>query len=295
MKRIHLSVNKIVAIAFVGFALAFYSYYLVLMRNEGLELREEKEYLYRGYSSNREYVLIGICVGIFVLLILFNMFVKNKWVYRVVDVIAIVVLCNPITLFFGLLATSETEFYYTIENESDFNTCAEDMRIDFENFPRYNEFDDQDVQFVGKAESGFFFYQSITAIVKYDSLESCEADYGAYVDSHRFLTEPVADDHDEEYILLAAPEFNYEGIYFRVVTEGEEDHFPKRIYMIGIDRVNSTLYYLYLDDHDLDYMAESGEPDLEGEMRDMVEDHSPKYSGALAPPQTALSWVTRKR
>ena len=271
MKIIHLSVNKIVAIALIGFALAFHSYFWVLMRNGGLELREGKEYLYRGHSSNREYVVIGICVGIFILMILFNMFVKNKWVYRVVDLIAIGVLCNPLTFVIGFMSTPDIEFYYTIENESDFNTCAEDMRIDFENFPRYNEFDDQDVQFVGKAESGFFFYQSITAIVKYDSLESCEADYEAYVDSHRFLAEPVVDDYDED-ILLAAPEFNYEGIYFRVVTEGEEDYFPKRIYMIGIDRVNSTLYYLYLDDHDLDYMAESGEPDLEGEMRDLVEE-----------------------
>jgi hypothetical protein len=42
--------------------------------------------------------------------------------------------------------------------------------------------------------------------------------------------------------------------------------------MIGIDRDNSTLYYLYLDDHDLDYVAASDEQDLEGEMRDHIAD-----------------------
>ena len=42
--------------------------------------------------------------------------------------------------------------------------------------------------------------------------------------------------------------------------------------MIGIDRDNSTLYYLYLDDHDLDYMAQPNEQDLEDEMGKHIAD-----------------------
>ena len=67
-------------------------------------------------------------------------------------------------------------------------------------------------------------------------------------------------------------EFRYEGIFFKVVTEGEEDYFPKRIYMIGIDKDNSTLYYLYLDDHDLDLIALPDAQDLEGEMGKHIAD-----------------------
>ena len=84
------------------------------------------------------------------------------------------------------------------------------------------------------------------------------------------MTEPVID-YDGDY-LIAAPDFHYEGIFFKVVTEREEDYFPKQIYMIGIDRENSTLYYLYLDDHDLDYIAESDAQDLEGEMGKHIAD-----------------------
>ena len=42
--------------------------------------------------------------------------------------------------------------------------------------------------------------------------------------------------------------------------------------MIGIDRGNATLYYLYLEDHDLDLIAFSNAQDLEGEMGKQVAD-----------------------
>ena len=84
----------------------------------------------------------------------------------------------------------------------------------------------------------------------------------------QFLTAPVLDD-DGDY-LIAAPEFHCDGIFFKVVTAGEEDYFPHRIYMIGIDRANTTLYYLYLDDQDLDYIADSDAQDLEGEMEKQI-------------------------
>ncbi len=196
--------------------------------------------------------------------------VKRKWLSALVNIIVIIALCNPFTLVLGLVGIPTSVNYYTIESESEFNQCAYDMGTDFSNFPKYNEFDEQNVRFVGKVDAGIFFYQSITAIAKYDSLELCEADYEAYIDSHQFLTEPVID-YDGDY-LIAAPEFHYEGIFFKVVTAGEEDHFPKKIYMIGIDRENSTLYYLYLDDHDLDYIADSDAQDLEGEMGQHIAD-----------------------
>ena len=263
-KEVKLSPIKIVAVVLIGLALASFSCFAIITIIDGFVMKEKTPYLYGSYIPYREILTIGICIVVFVFMLLFNMRVKRKWLSALVNIIVIIALCNPITLFLGLIGIPTTTNYYTIESEADFNQCADDMGTDFNNFPKYNEFNEQDVRFVGKVDAGFFFYQSITAIVKYDSLELCEADYKAYTDSHQFLTEPVID--YDGYYLIAAPEFHYEGIFFKVVTAGEEDYFPKQIYMIGIDRENSTLYYLYLDDHDLDYIAESDAQDLEGEM-----------------------------
>jgi len=267
-KEFKLSPIKIVAVVLIGLALAFISCLAVISIIGGFEMKEETPYLYGSYTPYRELFVVGICIVVFVLMLLFNMHIKRKWLSALVNIIVIIALCNPFTFVLCLIGIPTTVNYYTIESEADFNQCADDMGTDFNNFPRYNEFDEQNVRFVGKVDAGFFFYQSITAIVKYDSLELCEADYKAYTDSHQFLTEPVID--YDGYYLIAAPEFYYEGIFFKVVTEGEEDYFPNQIYMIGIDRENSTLYYLYLDDHDLDYIAEEGAQDLEGEMGEQI-------------------------
>ena len=263
-KETKLSPIKIVAVIVIGLALAFISCLAVLSIIGGFVMKTETPYLYVSYTPYREFLIIGVCIVVFVLILLFNMHIKRKWLSALVNIIVIIALCNPFTFVLCLIGIPTTVNYYTIESEADFNQCADDMGTDFSNFPRYNEFDEQNVRFVGKVDAGFFFYQSITAIVKYESLEQCEADYNAYIESHQFLEEPVIDS-DGDY-LIAAPEFHYEGIFFKVVTEGEEDYFPKRIYMIGIDRDNSTLYYLYLYDQDLDYMAEAHEQDLEGVM-----------------------------
>ena len=269
-KEVKLSPIKIVAVIVIGLALAFISCLAVISIIDGFVMKEKTPYLYRSYIPYQEILVIGIGIVVFVLILLFNMRVKRKWLSALVNIIVIIALCNPFTLVLGLVGIPTSVNYYTIESESEFNQCAYDMGTDFSNFPRYNEFDEQNVRFVGKINAGFFFYQSITAIAKYDSLELCEADYEAYIDSHQFLTEPVID-YDGDY-LIAAPEFHYEGIFFKVVTAGEEDHFPKKIYMIGIDRENSTLYYLYLNDHDLDYIADSDAQDLEGEMGQHIAD-----------------------
>ena len=269
-KEIKLSPLKIVAVIVIGLALTFISCLAVISIISGFEMKEETPYLYGNYTPYRELLVIGICIIVFVLMLLFNMHIKRKWLSVLVNIIVIIALCNPFTFVLSAMGIPTSVSYYTIENEADFNQCADDMGTDFSNFPKYNEFDEQNVRFVGKVDAGFFFYQSITAIVKYDNLELCEADYKAYIDSHQFLTEPVID--YDGYYLIAAPEFHYKGIFFKVVTAGEEDYFPKRIYMIGIDRDNSTLYYLYLDDHDLDYMAEPNEQDLEGEMGKHIAD-----------------------
>ena len=263
-KEIKLSPIKIVAVVLIGLALALFSFLAIITIIDGFVMKEKTPYLYGSYTPYRELLIIGACIVVFVLMLLFNMYIKRKWLSALVNIIVIIALCNPFTFVLSLIGIPTSVSYYTIENEADFNQCADDMGTDFSNFPKYNEFDEQNVRFVGKVDAGFFFYQSITAIVKYDNLELCEADYKAYIDSHQFLTEPVID--YDGYYLIAAPEFHYKGIFFKVVTAGEEDYFPKRIYMIGIDRDNSTLYYLYLDDHDLDYMAEPNEQDLEGEM-----------------------------
>ena len=268
-KEVKLSPIKIVAVILIGLALAFISCLAIISIIGGFAMKEETPYLYRSYIPYREFLVIGICIVVFVSMLLFNMHIKRKWLSALVNIIVIIALCNPVTFVLCFIEIP-TENYYTIESEADFNQCADDMGTDFNNFPKYNEFDAQNVRIVGKVDAGFFFYQSITAIVKYESLEQCEADYNAYIDSHHFLTEPVID-YDGDY-LIAAPEFHYKGIFFKVVTAGEEDYFPKKIYMIGIDRDNSTLYYLYLDDHDLDYIAEADAQDLEGEMGKQIAD-----------------------
>lgn len=266
----NLSPIKIVAIVLIGLALAFFSCLAIFSMIATNGMKEKIPYLYGSYKPFREFLVIGICIVIFVLMFLFNMHIKRKWLSALVNIIVIIALCNPVTFVLCLIGIPTTVNYYTIESEADFNQCADDMGTDFNNFPKYNEFNEQNVQFVGKVDAGFFFYQSITAIVKYDSLELCEADYTSYINSHQFLEEPVIG-YDGDY-LIAAPEFHYEGIFFKVVTEGEEDYFPKRIYMIGIDRDNTTLYYLYLDDHDLDVIAWPDAQDLEGEMGEFITD-----------------------
>ena len=269
-KESKLSNIKIVAIVLIGLALAMLSFIAIITIIEGFAMKEKIPYLYGSYAPYRELLIIGVCIVVFVLMLLFNIRIKRKWLSALVNIIVIISLFNPYTLLLGLIEIPKTTNYYTIESEADFNQCADDMGIDFSNFPMYNEFNEQNVRFFGKVDAGFFFYQSITAIVKYDNLELCEADYKAYINEHQFLEEPVID-RDGDY-LIAAPEFHYEGIFFKVVTEGENDYFPKRIYMIGIDRGNSTLYYLYLDDHDLDYIADSEAQDLEDEMRKQIAD-----------------------
>ena len=269
-KEVKISPIKIVAVVLIGLALALVGYSAMIAIIDGFVMKGKKPYLYGSYTPYRELLVIGFCIVAFVLILLFNMRIKRKWLSALVNIIVIIALCNPFTFVLCLIGIPTTVNYYTIESEADFNQCADDMGTDFSNFPKYDEFDEQNVQFVGKVDAGFFFYQSITAIVKYDSLEQCEADYKAYIDSHEFLTEPVID-REGDY-LIAAPEFYYEGIFFKVVTEGEEDFFPKKIYMIGIDRGNSTLYYLYLDDHDLDLIAWPDAQDLEGEMGKHIAD-----------------------
>ena len=269
-KEVKLSHIKIVAVVLIGLALARFSLLAIVTTVEGFVMKEKIPYLYGNYTPYRELLIIGVCIVVFVLMLLFNMHIKRKWLYALVNIIVIISLFNPYTLVLGLIGIPKTTNYYTIESEADFNQCADDMGIDFNYFPMYNEFNEQNVRFVGKVNAGLFFYQSITAIVKYDNLELCEADYKAYINEHQFLEEPVIDRGG--YYLIAAPEFHYEGIFFKVVTEGEKDYFPKTIYMIGIDRENSTLYYLYLDDHDLDYIADSEAQDLEDEMRKQIAD-----------------------
>ena len=267
-KESKLSNIKTVAVVLIGLSLAMFSFIAIITMIDGFALKKEIPYLYRSYAPYREILIICVCIVVFILMLLFNIRIKRKWLSALVNIIVIISLFNPYTLVLGIFEIPKITNYYTIECETDFNQCADDMEIDFNYFPKYNEFDKQNVRFVGKVDSGFFFYQSVTAIVKYDSLELCEEDYKSYIDSHQFLTDPVIE-NDGDY-LIAAPEFHYEEIFFKVVTAGEEDDFPKRIYLIGIDRENSTLYYLYLEDHDLDYIAGADTQDLEGEMRKKI-------------------------
>ncbi|MBR2464119.1 MAG: hypothetical protein IKB41_01635, partial [Clostridia bacterium] len=199
-KKVKLSPIKIVAIVLIGLASAWFSCLAILTIIDGFAMKENIPYLYGNYTPYRELFIIGVCNIIFVLMLLFNMRIQRKWLSTLVNIIVVIALCNPLTLFLSLFGIPTSVNYYTIENEADFNQCADDMGTDFSNFPRYNEFDEQNVRFVGKVDAGFFFYQSITAIVKYDNPELCEADYKTYIDSHKFLTEPAID-HNGNYLI----------------------------------------------------------------------------------------------
>ena len=170
-KEVKLSPIKIVAVIVIGLALAFISCLAIISIIGEFAMKEETPYLYGSYTPYRELLVIGICIVVFVLMLLFNMRIKRKWLSALVNIIVIIALCNPFTLVLSLIGIPACENYYEIESEADFNQCADDMGTDFNNFPKYNEFDEQNVRFVGKVDAGFFFYQSITAIVKYDSLE----------------------------------------------------------------------------------------------------------------------------
>ncbi len=267
-KKVKFSLFKIIAVILIGLALAWFLSIAILSIKDVFEFKEKTPYLYSSYTPYREFIVVGVCIAVFVLMLFFNIRTKQKWLSGLVNVIVIIALGNPFSLFLGAFAIPTIKNDFEIESEDDFNRCADDMGTNFSNFPTYSEFDEHDVQFVGRVSCGFFYYQSITAIVKYDSHELCEADYKAYIDSHQFLSEPVI---DYDHYVITAPEFTYEGIFFRVITEGNKDYFPQYIYLIGIDRDNSTLYYLYLYDHDIDYIADLDEKDLEGEMRDLIE------------------------
>ena len=199
-KESNLSNIKTVAIVLIGLALAMLSFITIITIIEGFAMKEKMPYLYGSYAPYRELLIIGVCIVVFVLILLFNMHIKRKWLSALVNIIVIIALSNPFTFVLCLIGIPTTANYYTIESEADFNQCADDMGTDFSNFPRYNEFDEQNVRFVGKVDAGFFFYQSITAIVKYDSLELCEADYKAYINEHQFLEEPVID-RDGYYLM----------------------------------------------------------------------------------------------
>ena len=269
-KEVKLSPIKSIALILIGIALALISCWAIISIIFDIQMNEKSPYLYGSYAPYCELLIIGICGVVFISMLFFNMYVKRKWLSALVNIIVVIALCNPITLIVSFFEIGAYENYYTIESAAHFNRCADDMGIDYSNFPKYNEFDGQNVRFVGKVDAGFFFYQSVTAIVKYDSIEQCEADYKAYIDAHQFLTDPVID--YDSYYLIAAPEFQYEGIFFKVVDAGEKEDFPKNIYMIGIDRDNFTLYYLYLDDHDLDYIADPDAQDLRSEMGQQIAD-----------------------
>ena len=164
----------------IGFALALFSFLAITTMINEIAIKISTRYLYNNHIPYRELLIIGVCIVVFVLMLLFNICIKRKWLVVLVNIIAVIALCNPITLIVSLFGIPLNVNYYTIENEAAFNQCADDMGTDFSNFPMYNEFNEQNVRFVGKVFAGFFFYQSITAIVKYDNPELCEADYKAY-------------------------------------------------------------------------------------------------------------------
>ena len=96
-KETKLSPIKIVAVIVIGLALAFISCLAVLSIIGGFEMKTETPYLYGSYTPYREFLIIGVCIVVFVLILLFNMHIKRKWLSALVNIIVIIALCNPLT------------------------------------------------------------------------------------------------------------------------------------------------------------------------------------------------------
>ena len=84
-------------------------------------MKEKIPYLYGSYAPYRELLIIGVCVVVFVLMLLFNIHIKRKWLSALVNIMVIISLFNPYTLVLGSIEILKTTNYYTIESEADFN------------------------------------------------------------------------------------------------------------------------------------------------------------------------------
>ena len=102
-KEVKLSPFKIVAIALIDLALVLFSCLAILTIIDGFAMKEKIPYLYGNYTPYRELLIIGVCIVISVLMLLFNICIKRKWLVVLVNIIAVIALCNPITLFLSLI------------------------------------------------------------------------------------------------------------------------------------------------------------------------------------------------
>ena len=86
------------AIVLIGLALAMLSFITIITIIEGFAMKEKMPYLYGSYAPYRELLIIGVCIVVFVLILLFNMHIKRKWLSALVNIIAVIALCNPSVL-----------------------------------------------------------------------------------------------------------------------------------------------------------------------------------------------------
>ena len=135
-KEVKLSTIKTVAVVLIGLVLALFLCFAIITIIDGFVMKEKIPYLYRSYTPYRELLVIGVCIVIFVLMLLFNMRIKRKWLSALVNIIVIISLCNPYTLVLGFIMIPTSVNYYTIESEADFNQCADHMGTDFNYFPK---------------------------------------------------------------------------------------------------------------------------------------------------------------
>ena len=116
-KEVTLSPIKIVAVVLIGLALAFFSFLALVTIVDGFVMKGKTPYLYGSYTPYRELLVIGVCIVFFVLMFLFNMHIKRKWLSALVNIIVIIALCNPFTLVLGVIEIPTTVNYYTIESD----------------------------------------------------------------------------------------------------------------------------------------------------------------------------------
>ena len=70
-KKVELSPIKIVAVVFIGLALALFSCLAIITIIGGFVMKEKTPYLYGSDIPYREILIIGICIVVFVLMLLF--------------------------------------------------------------------------------------------------------------------------------------------------------------------------------------------------------------------------------
>ena len=105
-KEVTFLIFKIAAVVLIGQALALISFWAIVSIIFVFPMILDQPYLWGNYVPYHQLLVVGVCAVVFLLMFLFNMRIKCKWLFGVVNIIVIVALCNPIIHFLSLFLIS---------------------------------------------------------------------------------------------------------------------------------------------------------------------------------------------